>query len=105
MEQISPNHQTQPNMQTTFEQPAPVDVNPPIQASASSIPVLPAVSANRERFMKVAYPVFAGVPTAIIILFSFDFGETYRTVLDKVLSPIITGVTSGFILYILGLKR
>jgi len=26
-------------------------------------------------------------------------------VLEKVLSPIITGVTSGFILYILGLKR
>jgi|GEM_PF-1511053 len=83
----------------------PIDVNPPLQASASSIPVLPAISANRERFMKVAYPVFAGVPTAIIILFSFDFGETYKTVLEKVLSPIITGVTSGFILYILGLKR
>ncbi|NTV44688.1 MAG: hypothetical protein HGA67_03255 [Candidatus Yonathbacteria bacterium] len=88
-----------------YTHPASVDVNPPLQAAASSIPVLPSVSADRERFMRVAFPMFAGIPTAMVILFFFDFGETYRNVIDHVLSPIITGVTSGFILYILGLKR
>jgi hypothetical protein len=88
-----------------FEHPADIDIHPLIQSGTSSIPVLPAISADRERFMRIAFPVFAGIPTAMTILFFFNFGETYKNVVDHVLSPIMTGVISGFILYILGLKR
>ncbi len=63
------------------------------------------IFADRERFMHVVFPVIAGVPTAIVILFFFDLGPKYKDILDHIFSPIITGVTSGFILYILGLKR
>ncbi|MBC8464991.1 MAG: hypothetical protein H8D63_01275 [Parcubacteria group bacterium] len=63
------------------------------------------VFTDRERFVKVVYPILAGVPTAILILFFLDLGDTYRDVLKHFLSPIITGVTSGFILYTLGVKK
>jgi hypothetical protein len=60
---------------------------------------------DKEKFGNVIYPIFAGVPTAILFLFFFDFGDTYRDILNHFLSPIITGVTSGFILYTLGVKK
>lgn len=63
------------------------------------------VFTDRERFVKVVYPILAGVPTTILILFFFDLGDTYRDILNHFLSPIITGVTSGFILYTLGVKK
>lgn len=63
------------------------------------------VFTDKERFVKVIYPILAGVPTAILILFFFDLGQAYRDILNHFLSPIITGVTSGFILYILGVKK
>ncbi len=63
------------------------------------------VFTDRERFVKVVYPILAGVPTAILILFFLDMGDAYRDILKHFLSPIITGVTSGFILYTLGVRK
>jgi hypothetical protein len=60
---------------------------------------------DKEKLGNVVYPIIAGVPTAILILFFFDLGDTYRDILNHFLSPIITGVTSGFILYTLGVKK
>ncbi len=60
---------------------------------------------DKEKFGNVVYPIIAGVPTAILILFFFDLGDIYRDILNHFLSPIITGVTSGFILYTLGVKK
>lgn len=62
-------------------------------------------SINREQFARIVYPVLAGVPTAIFLLYILDFGETVQNILNNLISPIITGVVSGFILYFLGLKR
>lgn len=51
------------------------------------------------------YPVLAGVPTAILILYFFDFGAIYKDILNNLLSPIITGVVSGSMLYALGIRK
>jgi len=62
-------------------------------------------SLTREDFMHSIYPVIAGVPTAILILYFFDFGSVYKDILHNLLSPIITGVVSGSMLYMLGIRR
>ena len=59
---------------------------------------------RKERFAKSVYPIIAGVPTAIAILFFLDLGSTYQDLLRNLISPIITGVTSGFILHFIGIK-
>ena len=60
---------------------------------------------DRERVVRAAYPILAGVPTAMLILYFFDFGQVYRDLLNNMLSPILTGVVSGAVLYMLGLRR
>lgn len=60
---------------------------------------------DRERVVRAAYPILAGVPTAMLILYFFDFGQVYRDVLNNMLSPILTGIVSGAVLYMLGLRR
>ena len=75
------------------------------QARVSAGAEFLSVFIDRERFVKVVYPILAGVPTAILILFFLDMGDAYRDILKHFLSPIITGVTSGFILYTLGVRK
>jgi len=59
----------------------------------------------KEKFANTVYPVIAGVPTAIVILYFLDFGQAYQDLLKHLVSPIVTGVTSGFILHFMGLKK
>jgi len=63
------------------------------------------LSLTKEQFVHIAYPLIAGIPTAILILYFFDFGQIYRDILNNLVSPVITGVVSGFVLYMLGIKR
>lgn len=60
---------------------------------------------DRKRVVHAVYPILAGVPTAMLILYFFDFGQVYRDVLNNMLSPILTGIVSGAVLYMLGLRR
>jgi len=62
-------------------------------------------SITREEFAHVVYPVIAGVPTAILLLYFLDLGNIYRDILNHFISPIVTGVVSGFVLYMLGLRK
>jgi len=63
------------------------------------------LSFTKEQFTHLIYPVLAGVPTAILILYFLDFGNIYRDILNNLISPIITGVVSGFVLYLFGIKK
>ncbi len=60
---------------------------------------------SKDKFARTVYPVIAGVPTAILILYFFDFGQSYQDLLKYLVSPIVTGVTSGFILHFIGVKK
>jgi len=59
---------------------------------------------GREKFLHIAYPAVAGAITSILILYFLQIGSTYEKIISELLSPIITGVVSGIILYILGMK-
>jgi len=63
------------------------------------------LSFTKEQFTHLVYPVVAGVPTAILLLYFLDFGNVYKDILNNLVSPVITGVVSGFVLYIFGIRR
>jgi len=72
----------------------------------SSFGVSGAVRISHSQHVRhTIYPIVAGIPTAVLILYFFDFGQIYRDVVYNLLSPIITGVISGTVLYVLGLRR
>ena len=58
-----------------------------------------------SKFLKIAYPAIAGAATSILILYFLNMGSTYEKVISELFSPVVTGVISGSILYILGLKK
>ncbi len=60
---------------------------------------------SKKELLHILYPLVAGIPTAILILYFFDLGAVYRDILTNFISPIITGIVSGFVLYMLGIKR
>ena len=60
---------------------------------------------SKDKFARTVYPVIAGVPTAIVILYFLDLGQAYQNLLKHLVSPIVTGVTSGFILHFMGLRK
>ncbi len=88
-------------IQEQKKMPPPADVPTTIVKDGNKI----VFTFDRERVVRAAYPILAGVPTAMLILYFFDFGQVYRDVLNNMLSPILTGVVSGAVLYMLGLRR
>ncbi len=63
------------------------------------------LSFTKEQFAHSIYPILAGIPTAILILYFIDLGNIYKDILNNLVSPVITGVVSGIVLYIFGIKR
>jgi hypothetical protein len=63
------------------------------------------LSFSKEQFVHGIYPVLAGIPTAILILYFIDLGNVYKDILNNLISPVITGVVSGIVLYIFGMRR
>ena len=60
---------------------------------------------SKEKFANVVYPIMAGVPTTILILYLFDFWQVDRAVVSSFISPVITGIVSGTVLHIIDNKR
>ncbi len=76
--------------------------NTNVQINASEQKVM---FVSKDKFAHSIYPIIAGVPTAIVILYFLDLGTAYQDLLRNLISPIVTGVTSGFILHFIGLKK
>ena len=60
---------------------------------------------RKTQFVYWVYPVLAGVPTAMLLLYFLDMGYIYRDILNNLISPIITGVVSGIVLYFFGIRK